>query len=800
MPSKILLVSWGLAALCAACSGLPALTESEITLPGTGNSTTEWIDTSIPFDYHPEHRRRAVVGETELFIIELPNAAETEQGVRLMHKHTEDRRRRSAAGEKSAEPSAWLRYKEEMVRGVELAINQHSVLGGAVHVVSRLIHSVSPRIVVSVDKTAVLSHNEVVDMNDKDQPDHEIIVGLLSSLHGVHGVQRDRNLEGVKLERRILQSSLQNNLDSIDNRDYALNDFAYYYTSGDVSNYQKLVMVVIDSGLNEHQEFDGMRVQRTAMDGFNTPEDQYGHGTAVASNAVGFLMGTAHTQTARQNDPMLWTINASNPLTGLYPFTVVVTAMDSVQREYEANGSCDKSYVVNLSLAARRDSSTSSDVMSDYIRQMVEYNKANYPGCGQIHFTVAAGNESDDACMYTPAFMPEVITVGGLESSTPTVAGFSNRGSCVDISANGVTGAAHYEGYTSYGTYTGTSFSAPLVAGTLLNILSENPRMDSNELRGRMLQDSAGTSRVHSITYIADGVNCPAECSPHMLGDNTCQDACRTCQGDGGDCTCAKSCDQVTCTEDNFAATCGDPDTSVEPPTSTASSTSPTTTPTSSPDSSTSDSSTSDSSTSDSSTSDSSTSDSSTSDSSTSDSSTSDSSATDPTTTSTSTDSTSSGTPTTEPTTTPSDPTSTDSSTSTNSSSSSDGNTTTRTDSTSSGKPPSSTTTSTSSNSGDSSTDSSSTDTSTTTSTNSSSSQNGSTNSTSSTTTTTTITDPTETNPETAVSTSVNGGQGNDSGSDDPDLSGTNGNNGAGIVSPMRSLLIASSILLAFLV
>lgn len=49
---------------------------------------------------------------------------------------------------------------------------------------------------------------------------------------------------------------------------------------------------------------------------------------------------------------------------------------------------------------------------------------------------VAAGNNHEDACSYTPSASPEAITVGATTSSD-SMASFSNWGSCLDVLAPG---------------------------------------------------------------------------------------------------------------------------------------------------------------------------------------------------------------------------------------------------------------------------------------------------------------------------------------------------------------------------
>ena len=97
-----------------------------------------------------------------------------------------------------------------------------------------------------------------------------------------------------------------------------------------------------------------------------------------------------------------------------------------------------------------------------------------------LHFAVAAGNDNQDACNYSPAASEKAVTVGA-SSLADARAYFSNHGKCVDIFAPGLNILSTWIGSNfATNTISGTSMASPHICGLLTYFLSLAPSSDSD--------------------------------------------------------------------------------------------------------------------------------------------------------------------------------------------------------------------------------------------------------------------------------------------------------------------------------
>lgn len=233
-------------------------------------------------------------------------------------------------------------------------------------------------------------------------------------------------------------------LDRVDQRNVPLNSaYNYVKTGAGVHVY------VIDTGVRPtHVDFGGRASADydSMYDGQNGV-DCHGHGTHVAATIGGSNYGIA--KNARIHGVRVLGCN------GVGSVSSAVEGIDWVTANHISPA------VVNMSMGA-----AASPLMDYAVQSSISEG---------ITYVVAAGNADTDACQYSPARVPNAITVGASDQ-TDTRAYFSNYGSCVDMFAPGVQilSAWAFNDTASF-TSNGTSMASPHVAGTVALYLEDHP-------------------------------------------------------------------------------------------------------------------------------------------------------------------------------------------------------------------------------------------------------------------------------------------------------------------------------------
>jgi aqualysin 1 len=262
----------------------------------------------------------------------------------------------------------------------------------------------------------------------------------------LRALRADRRVAYIERDQVVTivqtQSPATWGLDRIDQRDLPLsNTFSYSSDGSGVRAY------VIDTGIRtSHDQFGGRAVNgMDAVDGSLPAADCNGHGTHVAGTIGGSRHGVA-------KGVGLVAIRVLD-CNGSGYWSWVIAGIDWAAQHHQPG----EPAVANMSLGGGASTAVDTAVKNAI--------------ADGITFAVAAGNSNADACRYSPARVPEALTVGATTSSDAR-ASYSNYGKCLDLFAPGssITSAWNTDDSATK-TISGTSMAAPHVAGVAAQIL-----------------------------------------------------------------------------------------------------------------------------------------------------------------------------------------------------------------------------------------------------------------------------------------------------------------------------------------
>jgi subtilisin family serine protease len=283
----------------------------------------------------------------------------------------------------------------------------------------------------------------------KAKPLFEYDAGLKGFAAALTGVQlfelrHSSQVEYVDQDARVAETATQSaapwNLDRIDQSSLPLNGTYQYSSEG-----AGVTVYIIDTGIYTANSDFGSRASFAYNSVDRDDRDCNGHGTHVAGTVGGTKYGVA--KLAKLVGVKALNCAGSGTMAGL------IAAVNWVTAHHVA----DKA-VANMSLGGGK-----TEALNQAVNQMIDSG---------VFVSVAAGNNNQSACNYSPASTPAAFTVAASDGQDRK-ATFSNHGPCVDAYAPGVAVSSDWIGSpTTTNEISGTSMASPVVAGTAALYLS----------------------------------------------------------------------------------------------------------------------------------------------------------------------------------------------------------------------------------------------------------------------------------------------------------------------------------------
>lgn len=224
---------------------------------------------------------------------------------------------------------------------------------------------------------------------------------------------------------------------------------------------KEIVVAVIDSGISvAHPELQGRIVDGgfNFLDNNSNIDDEHGHGTAVSGIIAALTNNGEGIAGASGNYPVK-----------ILPLKVIKTDGKGVSTDVvrAINYAIEKQVdIINLSIGSEQSSAAEEEAIKTAIQH-------------GILVIASTGNESSSNYFY-PASYQDVVAVGSINENS-VVSDFSNHNNQVNLTAPGeriITLGINGK----YVEASGTSFSAPIVAGAAAVIKSQHPTLTNEEI------------------------------------------------------------------------------------------------------------------------------------------------------------------------------------------------------------------------------------------------------------------------------------------------------------------------------
>lgn len=255
-----------------------------------------------------------------------------------------------------------------------------------------------------------------------------------------------------------IQETSLNWLDRIDDREFILDGtYEYVYDGTGVNAY------ILDDGGRNPNAINFVSPEEDQQNRQRFPDCSANHGIAVETALKGVAPGT-------NVNHLRLTSCGQLSISGL------VSAVDWLLENVSLPA------VINMSFSQ----TTSSTVIDNAVRRLADAG---------LFVAVSAGNRPQDACLATPARLPEVMTVGWsfFSNQQDSVAPRASYGPCVDIFAVGSSITVRSLPIPSLNgseidiTQEGSSFSTPLVAGIAARLFDQFPHLTAAQIRNRII-------------------------------------------------------------------------------------------------------------------------------------------------------------------------------------------------------------------------------------------------------------------------------------------------------------------------